>query len=301
MGLQIQQHPCYNHKARNLFGRVHLPVATRCNIQCNYCNRNFDCMNESRPGVTSAVLSPSGAVRYLYRLKVIKSDIAVAAIAGPGDPFANPVETMETLRQVRRMFPDILLCLATNGLNIIPYIDDLISLNVTHVTITVNAVDIDVASKIYSWVRYGKRIYSGEEGAGLLVRNQLNAIPLLKKGGIEVKVNTVLIPGINDFHVKKVADVVSQLGADLMNIIPLHPVEKTVFADIKEPAGKTVRSLKKKMEDIIPQMWHCRRCRADAAGLIGKDMSPEEKVALMKDDDYDILPGMAAAAGEVFS
>jgi len=34
------------------------PSPPKCNIQCNYCIRDFDCVNESRPGVTSKVLSP---------------------------------------------------------------------------------------------------------------------------------------------------------------------------------------------------------------------------------------------------
>ncbi|HBS58203.1 MAG TPA: nitrogenase cofactor biosynthesis protein NifB, partial [Firmicutes bacterium] len=48
---QTQKHPCYTAGAQH--ARLHLPVAPQCNIQCNYCNRKFDCLNESRPGVTS--------------------------------------------------------------------------------------------------------------------------------------------------------------------------------------------------------------------------------------------------------
>ena len=49
-------HPCFDEAARARTARVHLPVAPRCNVQCNYCNRKFDCVSESRPGVTSVVL-----------------------------------------------------------------------------------------------------------------------------------------------------------------------------------------------------------------------------------------------------
>ena len=45
-------------------------------------------------------------------------NIAVMGIAGPGDPFANPEETMETLRLVRERFPKMMLCVATNGLGV---------------------------------------------------------------------------------------------------------------------------------------------------------------------------------------
>ncbi|MGE5894530.1 MAG: nitrogenase cofactor biosynthesis protein NifB, partial [bacterium] len=49
-------HPCFSKEAHFKFGRIHLPVAPACNIQCRYCIRKFDCANESRPGVTSTVL-----------------------------------------------------------------------------------------------------------------------------------------------------------------------------------------------------------------------------------------------------
>ncbi len=48
----LQNHPCYNKAASANWGRLHLPVAPNCNIQCNYCNRKYDCANENRPGVT---------------------------------------------------------------------------------------------------------------------------------------------------------------------------------------------------------------------------------------------------------
>ena len=60
----ISVHPCFNHDAKSKYARVHLPVAPQCNIQCNYCNRKYDCVNESRPGVTSGVLNPLKANEY---------------------------------------------------------------------------------------------------------------------------------------------------------------------------------------------------------------------------------------------
>src|ERR1019366_7526212 len=134
------QHTCCNSDARHPRGRIHLPLAPKCNIQCNYCNRKFDCMNESRPGVTSAVLSPSQSLTYLGKAIEKLPNLSVVGIAGPGDPFASPEEVLETLQLVRRQYPEMLLCVATNGLNIAPYVDRLAELQVSHVTITVNAI-----------------------------------------------------------------------------------------------------------------------------------------------------------------
>ena len=56
MRMRVQDHPCYSEDAHHYFARMHVAVAPACNIQCNYCNRKFDCANESRPGVVSELL-----------------------------------------------------------------------------------------------------------------------------------------------------------------------------------------------------------------------------------------------------
>ena len=65
----LSRHPCYNRDAHREFARMHVPVAPRCNIQCNYCNRKYDCCNESRPGVTSEVLTPEQAAEKVAYVK----------------------------------------------------------------------------------------------------------------------------------------------------------------------------------------------------------------------------------------
>ena len=101
-----KNHPCFNDAAKHLFSRVHLPVAASCNVQCRYCNRKYDCANENRPGVTSAVLSPGQALYYLEHIIERVPSTSVVGIAGPGDAFAEPELTIENLgvgtRQVSR-------------------------------------------------------------------------------------------------------------------------------------------------------------------------------------------------------
>ena len=181
--LDFSNHPCFNKDAHKTAGRVHLPVAPRCNIQCNFCNRKYDCMNESRPGVTSNVLTPQQAIAYLAEVVAKRPEISVMGIAGPGDPFANPEETMETLRLTRKHFPKMLLCVATNGLNVAPYIDEMADLQVSHVTLTINAVDPEIGGDIYSWVRDGKRPLRGREAAELLSARQIEALPAAYMNG----------------------------------------------------------------------------------------------------------------------
>jgi len=265
-------HPCFDEKAKHTFSRVHLPVASKCNIQCNFCDRQYDCVNESRPGVTSVILSPGQALVYFDKVMQRVPNISVMGIAGPGDPMANPVETLETLSLVRDKYPDILLCLATNGLMLPQYVDQLAKLKTSHVTVTVNAVDPDIGSQIYAWVKDGKHILRGREAAELLLSRQIEGIKLLKSKGITVKINFILIPGINDRHSGDVAKMVRSLGADIFNCMPLIPASGSAFGGLTPPSAEMVKTVRAIAGEHIVQMTHCARCRADAVGLIGQGM-----------------------------
>ena len=111
----LETHPCYAEGAHQKFARMHLPVAPKCNIQCNFCNRRYDCTNESRPGVTSEVLTPEEAVEKVRYVKEKVQCLSVLGIAGPGDPLANE-ETFETFALLKKTFPEMTLCMSTNGL-----------------------------------------------------------------------------------------------------------------------------------------------------------------------------------------
>lgn len=266
----FDRHPCFNPDAKGKYGRVHLPVAPKCNIKCNFCDRKYDCVNESRPGVTSTILSPAQAKLYMEKVLAKEPRITVAGIAGPGDPFANGNETMATLRMLRGNFPDLLLCVSSNGMGIEPYIAELAALKVSHVTITVCAVDPEIAAKIYSWVKDGNVVYRGLKGASLLLERQQNAIRLLKQYGVTVKVNCIVIPGVNDHHVLDVAATVKGLGADLLNCMALFPNVNTPFGSLEQPSPQTMETIRSGAEQYLPQMRHCTRCRADAVGLLGE-------------------------------
>lgn len=165
----LDNHPCFNKKASASYGRVHLPVAPRCNIQCNFCNRIYDCANENRPGVTAKVQTPDESVKFLEKLFKFRQDISVIGIAGPGDPMCDADKTLATFEKCKSHFPNALLCLSTNGLALPEHVDEIVRLGVSHVTVTVNAVTPDVGSKVYSWVRYEGKNYYGKEAARILL------------------------------------------------------------------------------------------------------------------------------------
>lgn len=276
----FSKHPCFNAGAKGKFGRVHLPVAPKCNIKCNFCDRKYDCVNESRPGVTSTVLSPEQAGVYMDRVLEKEPRITVAGIAGPGDPFANGEKTIATMQNIRKKHPQMMLCVSSNGMNIGPYVDELARLEVSHVTITVCAVDPVIGSKIYSWVMDGNVVYKGVDGARLLLERQLEAITRLKAHNLTVKVNCIVIPTINDQHIEDVARKMKELGVDLFNAMAMFPNVNTPFAGLDQPDKEMMEDIRHKAEEYLPQMRHCTRCRADAVGLLDDDKTEEFRSCL---------------------
>jgi len=266
---KIQEHPCFSENACHLFGRMHLAVAPKCNIQCNYCVRKFDCVNESRPGVTSKVLTPQEALERVREVLDMVHYIKVVAVAGPGEPLYNE-ETFETFRLVKDEFPHLMRCLSTNGLLLPERIDDIDELGIGTVTVTLNAVDPEIGKDIYSFVNYQGKKYTGREAAEILLKNQLEGIREAVKRKVLIKVNTVLIPTVNDTHIIEVAKTVGKMGVYLQNVIPLIPQYK--FAHITPPTPKEKREIQAACGKYMRQMTHCRHCRADAIGRLGKDI-----------------------------
>lgn len=278
----LTDHPCFDEAARARTARVHLPVAPRCNVQCNYCNRKFDCVAESRPGVTSTVLTPEQAADYVDVVRREVPNLAVVGIAGPGDPFANADRTLATLRLVKERHPDLLLCVSSNGLGVPRHLDEIAELEISHVTITMSTVDPDVAARIYRWVRDGPgQIYRGREAGELLIARQLESIRGLKERRVTVKVNTVLLPGVTLEGVAAVAATVAELGADTMNALPLYPVEGTPFGALAAPTPAEVATARRAAEPFLPQMTHCQRCRADAVGMLDDEHDDDAVARLM--------------------
>jgi nitrogen fixation protein NifB len=292
---RISKHPCYSEEAHHHYARMHVAVAPACNIQCNYCNRKYDCANESRPGVVSELLTPEEAAHKVLVIAGKIPQMTVLGIAGPGDPLANPEKTFRTFELIADKAPDIKLCLSTNGLMLPDHVDRIKQLNVDHVTITINMVDPEIGTKIYPWVHYRRRRYKGLEAAQILHERQMEGLQALREADILCKVNSVIIPGINDGHLAEVDQVIRQNGAFLHNIMPLisAPEHGTYFGlnGQRGPTPKELKALQDKCADSnMKMMRHCRQCRADAVGLLGEDRSQEftkEKFMEM-DSDYSL-------------
>ncbi|MFT8351529.1 nitrogenase cofactor biosynthesis protein NifB [Clostridium saccharoperbutylacetonicum] len=270
---KTKTHPCFSCSSAHKYARMHLPIAPKCNVSCNYCLRKFDCVNESRPGVTTEVLSPEEAFAKYKLVKSQMDNLKVVGIAGPGDALANFDNVKKTLELIREHDPEVTFCLSTNGLMLPFYAQDLIDLGVSHVTITMNAIDPKITAKVYKFVDYLGITYTGEEGAQILLNNQLSGLKYLADRGIMCKVNIVMLKGINDHHIEEVVKKVKDLGASITNIMQMIPVKGSVFENMPLTSNKEIMDLRKKCGEHLEQMYHCKQCRADAIGLLGDDQS----------------------------
>jgi nitrogen fixation protein NifB len=270
---------------------MHVAVAPACNIQCHYCNRKYDCANESRPGVVSELLTPDQAVKKTMAVAATIPQMTVLGIAGPGDPLANPERTFETFRRLSRDAPDIKLCVSTNGLALPASVEELAKHNIDHVTITINCVDPEVGAQIYPWIFWKNRRIKGIKGAQILIEQQQKGLEMLVAKGILVKVNSVMIPGVNDAHLAEVSKIVKAKGAFLHNVMPLiAEAEHGTFYGVmgqRGPEPEELQALQDQCAGDMNMMRHCRQCRADAVGLLGEDRGAEftlDKIETMEID-----------------
>jgi nitrogenase molybdenum-iron protein alpha/beta subunit/MoaA/NifB/PqqE/SkfB family radical SAM enzyme len=295
---KTKTHPCFSCSSAHKYARMHLPIAPNCNISCNYCLRKFDCVNESRPGVTTEVLSPEEAFAKYKMVKSKMDNLKVVGIAGPGDALANFDNVKETLKLIREHDPEVTFCLSTNGLMLPFYAQDLIDLGVSHITITMNAIDPKITAKVYKFVDYLGVTYTGEEGAQILLNNQLSGLKYLTDRGIVCKVNIVMLKGINDHHIEEVVKKVKDLGAKITNIMQMIPVKGSVFENMPLTSNKEIMNLRKKCGEHLEQMYHCKQCRADAIGLLGDDQSQKfNKPAHKVTDDKKLKFAIASKSG----
>ena len=262
-----KKHPCMSGGANLTAGRIHLPVSPSCNIQCKFCTRQFD-KSLVRPGVSSLVLSPDEAVDTVKKAKEICPELTVVGIAGPGDTLATDF-ALETFANVKKAYPELINCLSTNGFSLPAKVERIAEIGIETITVTVNAIDPEIEAKIIDYIIDENGVkHEGVEGARMLIENQLKGIKRAVELGIVVKINSVLCPGINDKHIEDVAKKVSELGASILNIIPLIP--QNGMANVPAPTCVELDEVRKKAGVYIEVFRHCQHCRADALGIPGK-------------------------------
>lgn len=262
-----KKHPCMSGEAHLKFGRIHLPVSPLCNIGCRFCGRGIH--KDNVPGAASRVLTPLEAVDVLDRALTLCPEITVAGVAGPGDALASP-HAIETFRLIQERFPGIIKCLSTNGLRLLDHIAELKQAGINSLTVTINSLNPETLTQINGHVMIDGRVSTGLEAARLLINAQLAGLAAAAQElDAIIKINTVLIPGVNDGEIADIARQAAALGASIHNIIPLIPQHG--MADRREPDCAELNVARRAAAPYLDVFQHCRRCRADAAGVMGRN------------------------------
>lgn len=222
---------------------VHLPVAPQTVARTRF--------SPPTPVRSQCLLVPE-AMDLLDRvMKERGARITMVAITGPGDPLATPDITLETVRQVRKRFPQLAIGLKTLGLGSEKLAGELARAGVTYVEMQVDGVKAAILEKIYAWIRPGLKTLKVGEAVELLIREQRNGVPALKFHNIEVTILTTLYPGLNIDHVPKIAAAMLVLGAGGMALIPYSP-EAGTEVDLECPDPQAVQAISEKVRNSLP-------------------------------------------------
>jgi len=263
---QPRRHPCFYGTCHGAAGRLHLPVSPDCNIRCRFCRRGVDDGQGNGPGLTRGVLPVAKVAETVRRALVLCPELAVVGVAGPGDALAGD-QAIEAFKIVRKHFPQLMTCLSTNGLLLPERAQALIDAGVTFLTVTVNAATPETLAELCGGVLLDNTLHTGLAGAEQLLSRQEEGIKLAVKLGATVKINSVLVPGVNSAQIGQIARRTAAWGASRMNIIPLIP--QWGMAGRRAPTEGEVADARAQAAEHIEVVTHCARCRADACGVPG--------------------------------
>ena len=201
-----------NYCAGNLktSGRVHLPVAPKALARGRF----------SPEKVLPRALSPDQALSWLEYLAGQGQVVKVVNINGPGDPLATPELTLLTLGLLRERYPGVSLCLTTLGIGAAAHAAELARVGLAHVSILLDAVDPEVAQRIYAWIRPGTKNMPLDKASCLLIDEQAESIAALVKAGVNVQAKTTVYPCINSEHIPAIAAKAAELRASEMKLFP---------------------------------------------------------------------------------
>ena len=114
----------------------------------------------------------------------------------------------------------------------------------------------------------GDVVLMGRAAATELIEAQMSGLKMAVAAGIFVKVNSVLVEGLNDGHMTVLARSLAEAGAGIMNIMPVaspHPRSR-----LTPPNREKVEDLRRECEKYLPQFRLCEQCRSDSAGIPGQ-------------------------------
>ncbi len=216
-----KQQVLINNKTLNTwFESISLPVAPSCNMMCNFCTKDRDCIcNGNNPEYLSRTMTPRQAVNWAKQAVHENKRIKIIEISGPGEPLYN-AQTFETLKRLNMELPDCFYRINTNGLLLSEKMDDLVKLNVRMINISICSISMEGITRLYSRIIRDKSVISrGNEMAKAILALQAEGIKLCVANGMNVGINTLCIKGANENEIMEMALKFSKMGVNSMHLI----------------------------------------------------------------------------------
>lgn len=257
-------HSCFNTSGKCVVSaRIHIPIARACGLQCFYCGHKNDgnlCNSDSRPGSSPfAIDTKEQMVLYLETKFKQYPNCKIIGVSGPGEPFDNKDKMSILLEVMEAHFNNKLLCVCTNGSNYDAFVDICNSGNkyLRYITVTVNTLNPLVATQIYGGLT---SICQAEK----FINSQLNIIAEAKSRGITVKVNSILLPNINQDSIESMYNTLSTYHIDCFNLMRLH---NYTVCD-KDYCNQFDILYKKLSDSGHPMLNKCYYCASNSCGVI---------------------------------
>lgn len=235
------------------FEELALPVAPSCNMMCNFCSKESDCIcNGNNPDSLSKPMTPRQAVNWAVASVNKNKKIKVIRISGPGEPLFNN-HTFEVLRRLNTELPEYTYSISTNGLQLDEKVEELEKLNVKEVNVSLNSIYNDTAQKLYSRiVKKNQIVAHSAEMAEILLNSQIEGIKHCVKSGIIVNINTIYFPGINHDDIYTIALKCKEWGVNSMCIISCYPNGK--FQKQQIPSLAELVHLKQELSRVLQRI-----------------------------------------------
>lgn len=255
---RICRHPCFNnydfHSAV-----IHLPVAGEVNVAYQENLFMDSSVMDACKGDFNMLLTPDEALERFIEVRRSLPNLSVAAITGPGEALADFEAVKIVFLRIRKLHPEMILCLSTNGLMLPVYANHLISLGVNSLTVNVNTLQPETGAKIYDHITYMGHRYDGIEGANILLQNQIAGINYLASLGIALRINIQVIKGINEYEIKDIIHFAKDSGCKFTNVIPLSDFEDSE-SGLEAFYSDRLSEERTEYEEIMPQSYFCKPC-----------------------------------------
>ena len=267
--MSVEMHSCFNtSKDDNGNGRIHVPIAKTCKMQCKYCNYiidgNINININNRPGVTDFIINTREQIKnYLDEKTKIYPEIDIIGVSGPGDPLDN-IDTLEILNYlINEYYKDYKLCICSCGYNYNNVIDRIKKLDkLKYLTLTINTFDVNKMNLLYRSVEDG--FLNGKE----LIKQQKKIIKDMKKRNVKIKINTIYIPNVNDKEINKLFHILLKMGVDCFNLLPLRQINNYFNYDKMLYLENFKKKIKELKELGFPLINKCSQCTSSACGKI---------------------------------